>query len=83
MHKHDLLFKLIENDYTGLSIKVKPNVKKVASILSKGVVKLRKADGKVLIMDETEDLVFSTSDLEFVAYIIESIEWYFHSSVFL
>jgi hypothetical protein len=74
MQKNELLCKLVENDYTGLSAKVKPNVKKVAATLSKGVVKLRKVDGKVLVMNEADDLVFSTSDLEFIAYIIESVK---------
>jgi hypothetical protein len=74
MQKNELLCKLVENDYTGLSEKVKPNVKKVAATLYKGVGKLRKVDGKVLVMNEADDLVFSTSDLEFIAYIIESVK---------
>ena len=73
MHKHDLFFKLVETDYDGLSVKVKPNVKKIASILSKGVIHLRKAGNNVMILDEKGNQVYSTSDLEFIAYIIESV----------
>lgn len=73
MSKADLMFKLVEQDYDGFSVVVKPSVTRLASALSKGIIKLRKSGDDIIVFSKDEEFLFKTNNFSLIACIVDSI----------
>lgn len=73
MTGYELLVELIDKDYEGFTVQIRPNIKKLAEIFSKGVLKLRKSGNDIVVLDDTGDQLLITSDLDSLAFVIDRI----------